>query len=77
MSWFEQCLAWFKREKRCPTHFYLVGVIATVKQIQNHGVKPHLAIKVLPMPFGNDEVTRRIVLHHAKHIIRQHKKLNQ
>jgi len=26
------------------------------------------------MPFGNDEVTRRIVLHHAKHIIRQHKK---
>lgn len=25
------------------------------------------------MPFGSDEVTRRIVLHHAKHIIRQHK----
>ena len=35
---------------------------------------PRPAIKVLPMPFGNDEVTRRIVLHHAKHIIRQHKK---
>ena len=26
------------------------------------------------MPFGNDEVTLRIVLYHAKHIIRQHKK---
>ena len=36
-------------------------------------MKPHLAIKALPMPFGNDEVTGRIVLHHAKHIIRQHK----
>lgn len=25
------------------------------------------------MQFGNDEATRRIVLYHAKHIIRQHK----
>jgi hypothetical protein len=29
-----------------------------------------LAIKVLPMQFGNDEETRRIALHHAKHVIR-------
>ena len=35
-------------------------------------MKPHLAIKVLPMPFGNDEVTRRIVLHHAKRVILKH-----
>lgn len=30
-------------------------------------------IKVLPMQFGDDEATRRIVLHHAKRVIFQHK----
>ena len=30
-------------------------------------------IKVLPMQFGDDEATRRIVMHHAKRVIRQHK----
>lgn len=34
---------------------------------------PHPVIKVLPMQFGNDEATRRIVIHHARRVILQHK----
>ena len=34
-------------------------------------------IKVLPMQFGDDEATRRIVLHHAKHVIHQHREVQQ
>lgn len=30
-------------------------------------------IEVLPMQFGDDEETRRIVIHHARHVIRQHR----
>ena len=30
-------------------------------------------IEVLPMQFGDDEATRRIVMHHARRVIRQHK----
>ena len=30
-------------------------------------------IEVLPMQFGDDEATRRIMIHHARRVIRQHK----
>ncbi len=34
---------------------------------------PRPTVKVLPMQFGDDEATRRIVLHHARRVILQHK----
>lgn len=34
---------------------------------------PHPAVKVFPMQFGDDEPTRRIVLHHARRVILQPK----
>lgn len=34
---------------------------------------PRPALKVLSIDFGDDEVTYRIVLHHAKRVILQHK----
>lgn len=34
---------------------------------------PRSVIKALPMKFGDDEPTRRIVLHHARCVILQHK----
>ena len=30
-------------------------------------------IELLPMQFGDDEATRRIVIHHARRVIRYHK----
>ena len=35
---------------------------------------PRPAVKVFSMHFGYDEATRRIVLHHARRVILQHKK---
>ena len=34
---------------------------------------PRPAIDVLPIQFSDDEATRRIVLHHARRVILQHK----
>lgn len=34
---------------------------------------PRSVIKALPMKFGDDEPTRRIILHHARRVILQHK----
>ena len=34
---------------------------------------PRPALKVFPIQFGDDEETRRIVLHHARRVILQHK----
>ena len=34
---------------------------------------PRPAVKFLPMQFGDNEATRRIVLHHARRLILQHK----
>ncbi|WP_039047099.1 hypothetical protein [Acinetobacter junii] len=34
---------------------------------------PRPTVKVLPIRFGDDEATRRIVLHHARRVILQHK----
>ncbi len=34
---------------------------------------PRPAVKVFPIQFGDDEETRRIVLHHARRVILQHK----
>lgn len=47
-----------------------------VKRLKDYKVTeqiPRLAVKVFPMQFGDDEVTRRIVLHHARRLILQHK----
>ena len=46
-----------------------------MKRLKNFKITeriPRSAIKVLPVQFGDDEATRRIVLHHAKRVIRQH-----
>ena len=32
-----------------------------------------IAKLVLPMQFGDDETTRRIVIHHARRVIRRHR----
>ncbi len=34
---------------------------------------PRPVIKALPIQFGDDEATRRIVLHHVKRVLAQHK----
>ena len=34
---------------------------------------PRPVIKALPIQFGDDTATRRIVLHHVKRVISQHK----
>ncbi|UUN96310.1 hypothetical protein I9054_002065 [Acinetobacter bereziniae] len=34
---------------------------------------PRPAVKVFPIQFGDDEESRRIVLHHARRVILQHK----
>ena len=34
---------------------------------------PRPVIKALPIQFGDDKATRRIVLHHVKRVISQHK----
>lgn len=34
---------------------------------------PRLAVKILPMQFGDDEATRRIAIHNTRRMIRQHK----
>ena len=34
---------------------------------------PRPALKVFPIQFGDDEETRRIVLHHARRVILQYK----
>ena len=34
---------------------------------------PRPTVKVLPMQFGDDEATRRIVLHHVKRVILKHR----
>lgn len=47
-----------------------------VKRLKDFKVNeriPRPAVKVFPMQFGDDEATRRIVLHHAKCVILQPK----
>lgn len=34
---------------------------------------PRPVIKALPMQFGDDTATRRMVLHHVKRVLAQHK----
>ena len=36
-----------------------------------------LAVKVVSMQFGDDEVTRRIVVHYARCMILQHKEIHK
>ncbi len=47
-----------------------------VKRLKDFKVNeriPRPAVKVFPMQFGDDEETRRIVLHHTRRVILQHK----
>lgn len=42
-------------------------------KIEDRKSRPTIAGQVLSMQFSNDEATRRIVMHSAKRVIRQHK----
>ena len=47
-----------------------------MKQLEDFKVNeriPRPAVKVFPMQFGDDEATRRIVMHSVRRVIRQHK----
>lgn len=47
-----------------------------MKQLEDFKVSeriPRPAVKVVSMQFGDGEPTRRIVLHHARRVILQHK----
>jgi hypothetical protein len=41
--------------------------------IEDRKARPTMAGQVLSMQFSNDEATKRIVMHSAKRVIRQHK----
>lgn len=42
-------------------------------KIEDRKSRPTIATQVLSMQFSNDEATKRIVMHSAKRVIRQHK----
>jgi len=42
-------------------------------KIEDRKARPTMAGQVLFMQFSNDEATKRIVIHSAKRVIRQHK----
>lgn len=47
-----------------------------MKRLKNLKITERISrqtIEVLPMQFGDDEATRRIVMHHARRVICQHK----
>ncbi len=42
-------------------------------KVEGRKSRPTMAGQVLSMQFSNDEATKRIVMHSAKRVIRQHK----
>lgn len=42
-------------------------------KIENRKPRSSSATQVVPIPFENNEATKRIVMHSAKRVIRQHK----
>lgn len=42
-------------------------------KIENRKPRSSGATQVVPIPFENNEATKRIVMHSAKRVIRQHK----
>lgn len=42
-------------------------------KVEDRKVRPTIAGQVLTMQFSNDDATKRIVMHSAKRVIRQHK----
>lgn len=42
-------------------------------QIENRKVRSKMGKQVLSMQFSNDDATKRIVMHSAKRVIRQHR----
>ena len=49
------------------------SMVKRLKDFKIEGRKPRPIVPVLPMQFGDDEATKRIVMHSAKQVIRQHK----
>lgn len=55
--------------------FYAWG-INRMKRLKDFKIAEQISrpvIKALPMQFGDDEATRRMVLHHVKRVLAQHK----
>ena len=42
-------------------------------KVENRRERSAMAGKFLPIHFGNDEATKRIVMHSARRVIKQHK----
>ena len=42
-------------------------------KVEDRKARPTIASQLLSMQFSNDEATKRIVMHSAKRVIRQHK----
>lgn len=43
-------------------------------RVENRKVRSKMGKQVLSMQFSNDDATKRIVMHSAKRVIRQHRK---
>lgn len=43
-------------------------------KIEDRKARPAIAYQVLPMQFGNDEATKRILMHNTIRVILKHKK---
>ncbi|NNH38075.1 hypothetical protein [Acinetobacter terrae] len=67
----------FKIEKRCSMlNFSYMEGSYRMKRLKDFKITERISrqtIEVLPIQFGDDEATRRIVLHHAKRVILQYK----
>ena len=48
-------------------------MVKRLKDFTIENRKPRPIVPVLPMQFGDDEATKRIVMHSATQVIRQHK----
>lgn len=49
------------------------SMVKRLKDFTIENRKPRPIVPVLPMQFGDGEATKRIVMHSAKQVIRQHK----
>ena len=41
--------------------------------VDERKMRPAIAGQLLSIPFGNDEATKRVVMHSARRVIKQHK----
>jgi len=66
----------FEIEKYCPmlnASYIGINRVKRLKDFKTIERIPRPAVKVFPIQFGDDEETRRIVLHHARRVILQPK----